>query len=404
MHGGACVGSKTQTGMNLLEFLKANEGVVKARSEEKSSALADGRQSSIASQSGLPIFFAQLLRVLEYEHTDVARGEVQAKMMAEAANDSDEPAVSTAAGLPYDAELATSAGAFGKELQYLGYTLSHVVHAYGAMCQAITEIAIEQNMAIKTEEFRVLNRCLDTAIAGAVTVFHADQLEGVTNRETRNLGILTHELRNALAIINTSLRLIRNGTVGFGGSVGQIMDRALKRQQQLIDRSLVEMRLRTDPEVYKEQVSLFELIDHVMIAVDTDARLKSQVFDVRIEPGLELEADKYLLFSAVSMLLQNAIQYTDSGGVIRVRAHKNRNMAVVEIEDQRGGVDHAFPNDLFQSLEQQSKSRDGMGPGLTIAKHAIDLNGGSIDVKSLPVRGCIFRICLPLLQNAALPV
>jgi hypothetical protein len=51
----------------------------------------------------------------------------------------------------------------------LGFTVSQVVHDYGDICQAITEWAVEQNAPITTDEFHVLNRCLDTAIADAVT-------------------------------------------------------------------------------------------------------------------------------------------------------------------------------------------------------------------------------------------
>ena len=251
--------------MALLEFLTANERAVQARIDEKSSALAGVRPDSELPSSGLPIFFKQLLHVLAHAPTEVVHLEIDKDGMVRAANDSDEPAIAAAAGHPFDVEVAKAAGAYGKELQQLGYTLSHVVHAYGAVCQSITEIAIEKKAAITTEEFRALNRCLDTAIAGAVTTFHAERAEDATNRETQHLGFLAHELRNALAIVNTSLRLIKSGTVGFGGSIGQVLDRALKRQQELIDRSLAEVRLRVDPKVHKETASFLHLIDQVSL-------------------------------------------------------------------------------------------------------------------------------------------
>jgi signal transduction histidine kinase len=378
--------------MSLLEVLKTNEKAILARCEGKSSALAGERRVSKTPTGGLSIFFNQLLQVLEHAHVDEAHREV--------ANDSDERAIAAAADCPHDVEVAKSAGALGKDFHRLGYTLSHVVHAYGAICQVVTEIAIEQNVAIRTEEFRVLNRCLDTAIAGAVTVFHAE-VEDVTSRETQNLGILAHELGNALAVVTTSLSLIKSGTVGFGGSVGKVMDRALKRQQQLIDRSLVEVRMRTDPEVRKEHISLFQLIDHVMISADAEARLKSQAFDVEIEPGLKIEADQYLLFSAVSTFLQNAIKHTSNGGLIRIRAHGSGNKAVIEIEDQRRGVGHVSANEAFQSFEQRYRNHDEAGPGLTVARRAVELNDGTIDVRNLPGNGCIFRINLPGMHRAA---
>jgi signal transduction histidine kinase len=381
--------------MALLEFLKTNERAIHARIEEKSAALTGVRPLSEVPKNGLPIFFKQLLHVLEHAPTEVVHLEVDKAGMVKAANDSDEAAIAVAAGHPYDVEVATSAGAYGKELQHLGYTLSHVVHEYGAICQAITEIAIEKKAAITTEEFRALNRCLDTAIAGAVTMFHEERAEDWTNRETQHLGFLAHELRNALSIVNTSLRLIKGGTVGFNGSIGQVLDRALKRQQELIDRSLAEVRLRVDPKVHKETAPFAQLIYQLMGTSEAETHLKNQTLNIDVEAGLEIEADQYLLFSAVSNLVQNAIKYTCAGGMIRIRAHGLEGQTIIEVEDECGGLKSAFPSDLFKPFEQQHKNRDGLGLGLTIAHRAIALNGGTIDVKNLPGCGCIFRVTLP---------
>lgn len=385
--------------MTLLEFLKTNESAILASIEEKSSALAGVRPTSEPSRRGLSIFFNQLMHILQHASADPTYADVDKAGMAKAANDGDEPAIAMAAGRPYDVEVARSAGVYGSELQRLGYTLSHVVHAYGATCQSITELAIAQKVAITTEEFRELNRCLDTAIAGAVTMFHAERAEGFTTRETEHLGFLAHELRNALAIVNTSLRLIRSGTVGFGGSIGQVLDRALKRQQELIDRSLAEVRLRVDPKVHKETASFLQLVDQLALTAKAEARMKNQTLEMDVEPGLRIEADQYLLFSAVSNLVHNAIRYSCAGGMIRVRANMVDKQAIIEVEDQCGGLSSATPSDLFKPFEQQGKNRDGLGLGLAIAHRAIALNGGTIDVKNQPGRGCTFRITLPGAQE-----
>jgi len=50
-----------------------------------------------------------------------------------------------------------------------GFTVDQVVHDYGDLCQAITKLAVDRGAAIQVEEFRTLNRCLDNAIADAVT-------------------------------------------------------------------------------------------------------------------------------------------------------------------------------------------------------------------------------------------
>lgn len=379
----------------LHEFLKSHESEILAASEAKSAELGGMRISTEEQNAGLPIFFKQLMTVLEQTHDEPDDTSINRAAMARAADASDEPAMARAAGRPFEAEIASAAGTHGNELQKRGYTLSHVVHAYGSLCQAITELAIEKQEPIAPIEFKKLNRCLDVAIAGAVTTFQARHISVDSSREIQHLGFLAHELRNALTTVNVSLRLIKNGVVGFGGSTGQVLDRGLKQIQELIDRSLTEVRLRVDPEVHPEPAFLLQLVDQIAVTADLDAQAKHQTLEIRIDPTMVIVADPYLLYSALSNVIQNAIKYTQAGGRIHVRAHLAGNDAIIEVEDQCGGLRSATPNDLFKPFEQQHKDRGGIGLGLTIAHRAITLNHGTIEVENFPGRGCIFRIRLP---------
>src|SRR5688500_9154145 len=112
--------------MALVEFLKTHEKEILASIEEMSSALAGVRPASDPTKRGLPIFFKQLMHVLEHAAAEPEKLAIDRDGMARAASASDEPAIAVAAGRPYDVEVAKSAGAYGKELQLLGYTLSHV--------------------------------------------------------------------------------------------------------------------------------------------------------------------------------------------------------------------------------------------------------------------------------------
>jgi hypothetical protein len=102
-------------------------------------------------------------------------------------------------------EISTSAIRHGHDLLRQGFTVSQVVHDYGDVCQAITELAVELNAPISTEDFRILNRCLDDAIAGAVTEYGRERtqsgIDGESARGSERLGFFAHELRN---LINTS--------------------------------------------------------------------------------------------------------------------------------------------------------------------------------------------------------
>ena len=385
--------------MTLREFLRQNEKAILTSTEARSLQLAGSGPTSEQLKRGLPIFFNQLLDILEHEPAVPAESAVDAEEMIKAAYAADEPAIAVAAGRLQEAEVARSAGAHGTELQKLGYTLSHVVHGYGAICQAITELALSKEVAITTGEFRKLNQCLDTAIAGAVTTFQAQRAGGDSARETAHLGFLAHELRNSLSVVTVSLRLIKGGTVGFSGSTGQVLDKALKRIQELIDRSLTEVRLRVDPKVHKESASFFQLVDQIVVTAELEARAKNQKLKIEVDPALSIEADQFLLFSAVTNLVQNAIKYTCPGGTIRIRGRLVDEDASIEVEDECGGLDVDTPNDLFKPFEQQHHNRDGLGLGLTIAQRAVELNDGKIDVENLPGRGCIFRISLPGIQR-----
>src|SRR5690606_31290206 len=68
-------------------------------------------------------------------------------------------------------EIGISAAAHGRELLEMGFTIDQVVHDYGDLCQAITDLAVERDAPFSVDEFRTLNRCLDNAIADAVTEF-----------------------------------------------------------------------------------------------------------------------------------------------------------------------------------------------------------------------------------------
>ena len=72
-------------------------------------------------------------------------------------------------------EISSSATLHGRELLLQGQTVGQVVHGYGDVCQSITELALETNAPISTDDFRTLNRCLDDAIAGAVTASVSDR-------------------------------------------------------------------------------------------------------------------------------------------------------------------------------------------------------------------------------------
>ncbi len=363
--------------------------------EKKARDLAEGGPNSDLLRKGLPIFYKQLIDVLQLEQSIHPKYKIDKKGMAQAARDADEPAMSAASGRSDEVVVADTAGLHGIELLRLGYTLSHVVHAYGAMCQSITELATKKKAPITTTEFHDLNQCLDVAMAGAVTAYAFQKNSNESTREVEHLGSLAHESRNALNTTVMAFDLVKDGTVTPRGSTGQMVDKGLKRLNELIDRSLTEVRLKVDPKIIVESRNLSLLVDQIALTAKIEAQSKQQILETRIDPSLNVEADQQLFHSAVSNLIQNALKYTRVGGKIQIRGHLIGDNIVVEVEDECGGLAPNAETELFKPFVQQNENRKGLGLGLTIAQRAVLLNHGTIQVQNLPEKGCILKITLP---------
>jgi hypothetical protein len=155
-------------------------------------------------------------------------------------------------GVTDNAQIGITAKKHGDDLRRQGFTVSQVVHDYGDVCQAITEIAVESNTAISAEDFRKLNSCLDDAIAGAVTEYGRGR-PGAPQTAVEDVPIegLTLELRDTIQTASLAMEVLKSGRVGIAGSTGAVFERTLLNAQELINRLLAEVnssRLTERPE------------------------------------------------------------------------------------------------------------------------------------------------------------
>lgn len=350
----------------LHEFLEKNKKEILLLSETKTLSLAGIRGGSDQLKVGLPLFYDQLIKVLEQKLN---------------ANPPE--------------ELLSAAAEHGKEFLRLGYSLSHVVHAYGAMCQAITELATMKDADISPSEFNTLNGCLDVAIASAVSEFQFRSVEASEAREVQHLGFLAHELRNALSSATVAHEMIKAGLVGIGGSTASILEANLSRMRHLIDRSLSEVRMRADADLFVEKFRLSDLFDQIIATAKMDGDKKKLTLISEIDWKIEIETDRQFILSAVANLVQNAIKYTKIGGKIFLRGKISDDRVLIEVEDECGGIDPTKMDSLFEPYVQTNEDRSGLGLGLAIAQRAVYLSQGTISIKNHPGHGCSFIIDIP---------
>jgi signal transduction histidine kinase len=296
-------------------------------------------------------------------------------------------------------EIGRSAVQHGHDLLRKGFTISQVVHDYGDVCQAITELAMEMNAPISTADFRTLNGCLDNAIAGAVTQYGRERDQSTEDvaaaRGSERLGFFAHEMRNLVNTAVVSFEVLRSGNVGVGGSTGAVLHRSLFGLRRLIDRSLAETRL-TEGIQNQERIRISTFIEELR----GGATLEAQAAGLRLTvvPGADdvaVEADRQVLAAVVGNLLQNAFKFTRPHTAITLRAGATAERVLIEVEDECGGLPSGEPDELFRPFEQRGGDRTGLGLGLAFSRWGVEANHGRIYAKNLPNCGCIFTVDLP---------
>lgn len=293
-------------------------------------------------------------------------------------------------------EMGPDAVLHGRDLLAQGFTLGQLVHDYGDICQAVTELAAELRIEITVDEFHTLNRCLDHVTAEAVSEYSRRREMQVSDAETERLGFLAHELRNLVHSAVLSFQVMRQGTVGVLGSIGNAHERSLHRLSNLIDRALAEVRLGSRVQ-RRARFPVSELIEEAAFPASLEAKAHGvELVVARSERPLELEADRQLVGSALSNVLQNALKFTPQGGRVWIRTSAKERRVHIEVEDECGGLPPGKAEELFQPYAQRSTDRSGLGLGLTISRRAVEQSGGSLHVRDLSGKGCIFTIELPL--------
>ena len=358
----------------LSEFLTKHRDIIVANSRAKVASRAAPRATSVELQTGVPLFLEQLIATLRIEEST--------------------------GGTSSDHQIGLSAAKHGKALQEIGFTAAQVIHDYGDVCQAVTELAVALDAPITPDEFRTFNRCLDEAMAEAITAFGRQRELSISGDETERLGFFAHELRNLLSNSMLAFEVLKGGTVGVGGSTGTVLGRNLIRMRDLIDRSLAEVRLQAGI-TRREPVLLTEFIEEIEVAATIEAKARGLELTITPVPqGVSVEMDRQTLAAAIANLLQNAFKFSRPGGHVLVRTHAGEAGVSIAIEDECGGL-AGKPEDLFTLFEQRSKDRSGLGLGLAIARQGVTANGGDINVRNIAVRGCIFTVDLPRVPPVA---
>jgi signal transduction histidine kinase len=374
----------------LHDFLATNRAVIIDRCRVMAAARSEAKTAAYDLAHGTPVFLDQLIDVLASEQQTQHRS-------SESKHGKDEEAANKKVG--------ETAMLLGRDLLEQGFTLEQVVRNYGDVCQAVTNQAFETGASIAVDEFRTLNRCLDNAIAGAVTQYtthsapaNAPGIEAVNAR----LGPLAHELRNHLHIATLVIAAIKAGNVGISGATAAVLDRSLLGMRGLIDHALAEVRVDARMPPRRENIKLAQFLENIKVSASFDALARGTPFTMApVADDISVYADPEMLAAAVGNLLQNAFRFTRHHTEVWLRANALDGTVLIEVEDRCGGLPAGAAETMFLPFAQCGDDRSGLGLGLDISRRSVEANGGVLTVRNVPGTGCIFTIDLPLLATGS---
>ena len=370
------------------EFLAMNRSALIARCRDKVALRSPPGVAKEELAHGVTVFLDQLIQTLMAERAD----DEQRSRQVSGVSGGRSPAAS---------DISESATRHGRELMGHGFTVEEVVHDYGDLCQAISDLAFETGTEIGVDEFRTFNRCLDNAIASAVTEYTRQRDLQAAGRQVlalnERLGIFAHELRNLLFAAKLAQRAIKAGDVGANGATAGVLDRALAGMGNLIDRSLAEVRITAGMPVQRRLFSVAEFIAEIKLSASMEAQSRRCLFSASaVDPSLALDADRDLMLAAVGNLLHNAFKFSPADScVVSLQAYAVGERILIDVQDNGPGLSDQAMQTLFQPFTQAGDDRSGVGLGLSISRRSVEANDGTLDVRHAPGGGCVFTIAMP---------
>ncbi|MGJ7510289.1 sensor histidine kinase [Variovorax sp. GT1P44] len=370
-------------------FLSNNREELIARCKAKVAQRPRRAATEVQLANGIPLFLDQLMRTLQAQDN----GELDESFRISGAAGGDAAALS---------EMGLSAAAHGKALLGLGFSVDQVVHDYGDLCQAITDLAVEREAPFSVDEFRTLNRCLDNAIADAVTEFGIWRDANVALQqsfdENERLGVLVHEFRNYLHTATLAFAALESGKVPIGGATSAVLKRSLASLAALLDMSLSQVRgAVATPHV--EAFSLASFVADAKNAASLDANVRGCTFAVPdVDAQLGISGNRDHLLAALVNLLHNAFKFTHAHTQVTLSAYARADRVLIEVKDNCGGLPSGATASIFRPFMQVGDNKSGLGLGLSIARRHVEADGGVLSVRDLPGVGCVFTIDLPFQQ------
>ncbi len=231
------------------------------------------------------------------------------------------------------------------------------------------------------------------------------RLESAFGQMRRFTSDVSHELRTPLTAIRSvgevGLR-DRHDERTYRDIIGSMLEE-VDRLSLLVERLLTLSRVESgQAKLTVEAIDLGKLAAEVAGQLGVLAEEKGQLIEIEGADGLRCLGDRLVLRQAITNLVDNAIKYSPEGGRIRIRVSTSATGTSLDITDEGPGIAPARAARIFDRFYRASPQggAEGAGLGLSIAKWAVEVNGGQLKLEESRGPGCTFRITLPNASSA----
>jgi signal transduction histidine kinase/ActR/RegA family two-component response regulator len=275
---------------------------------------------------------------------------------------------------------------------------------FGLVLYTVTSIGIALIGGAMVRARERIARQMNQLLVQQQDLIAADQ------RKDQFLAVLAHELRNPLAPIASALDILKQPDVDLAvaNKAVEVADRQVQHMTRLVDDLLdVSRIMRGKIELQKERVELASIVARAVETVQPLIDREQHALTIELPPEpVWIEGDLVRLAQAVANLLSNAAKYTEPGGKIQLSAEVDGKQLVLCVRDSGIGIDPATLPKLFEMFMQaapgSSRSRSGLGIGLTLVKNLVELHGGAIAAHSDGLgKGSEFMIRMPHTEGPA---
>lgn len=230
------------------------------------------------------------------------------------------------------------------------------------------------------------------------------QAEEASRLKEEFLATVSHELRTPLNAVVGWSRLLRSGQLDRDGAIHavEVIERNAAAQRQIIEDLLDVSRIITGKlRINTQPVDLLLIIHAAIDAVRPAAEAKEIRISTHIEaPDPIVRADSERLQQVLWNLLANAVKFTPSGGKVDVYLEQHGPLAEIRIEDSGPGVPLEFLPRIFERFSQadgsSTRKHGGLGLGLAIVRHLVELHGGTVSAANREDGGAVLTVRLPV--------